>query len=174
MAVMDWVKGFYSRQNEWGEVYLGDVTDLHRKRAETLNRLAGGGGKRILDLGAGGGQNAAALADLGHIVVAVEFESASLKNAHRLASQSRKGKLIVMEGDFYEIELGDKFDVICYLDGFGIGSDADQRRLLKRITGWLGSNGCVLLEVGTPWYWAKAVGRSWQVGQAIRRYDLSV
>ncbi|MFN5457566.1 MAG: hypothetical protein ACK5BX_41150, partial [Bradyrhizobium sp.] len=33
----------------------------------------------------------------------------------------------------YTIELAGRFDVVCYWDGFGIGSDADHRRLLRRI-----------------------------------------
>ena len=61
---MEAVKQFYAKQNEWAGVYSGDVTEAHRKNAAIVHRLAGGRIGRLLDLGAGGGQNAAAAADL--------------------------------------------------------------------------------------------------------------
>jgi hypothetical protein len=45
------------------------------------------------------------------------------------------GSLRAIEGDFYETEPPGKFDVVAYFDGFGIGTDEDQRRLLRRIVG---------------------------------------
>jgi SAM-dependent methyltransferase len=134
---MEWVKPFYSKQHEWASVYGGDVTETHRKNAAIVHRLAGGRIGRLLELGAGGGQNAAAVADLGYSVVAIELVPSGVKNAQKLASQPRKGQLRVIEGDFYKVEFPDPFDIGCYWDGFGIGSDEDQRRLLKRIASWL-------------------------------------
>ena len=68
---MEAVKRFYALQNEWTGVYDGDVTEAHRKNAAIVHRLAGGRLGSLLDLGAGGGQNAAAAADLGYSVVAI-------------------------------------------------------------------------------------------------------
>jgi hypothetical protein len=30
-----------------------------------------------------------------------------------------------------EVELSEQFDVVCYWDGFGVGTDQDQRHLLQ-------------------------------------------
>jgi SAM-dependent methyltransferase len=168
---MEWVREFYERQNEWAGVYVGDVTETHRKNGAVLQRFAGGRIGSLLDLGAGGGQNAAAAADLGYTVTAVELVPSGVKNAQALASQPRKGTLRIVEGDFYEVEFPKRFDMVSYWDGFGIGSDDDQRRLLMRIARWLQSTGFALIEVYTPWYWAKSAGREMKFGKVIRRYD---
>jgi hypothetical protein len=66
--------------------------------------------------------------------------------------------------------LPETFDVICYWDGFGIGSDDDQVTLLKRVADWLKPDGSALIDVYTPWYWAHTVGKSWVLGDARREY----
>ncbi len=124
----------------------------------------------VLELGAGGGQNAAALADLGYSVTAIELVPAVAENALELAAQPRKGHLRVIVGDFYDVELSDRFDIVCYWDGFGVGSDDDQRRLLVRIADWLAPRGFALIEVYTPWYWAGMAGRETEFGGVCRRY----
>src|SRR3712207_4816546 len=62
---MEWVEAFYAKQFTWlaGD-YLGEVQDHHRARAATVVRLTGPPPGRVLELGAGGGQDAAATADL--------------------------------------------------------------------------------------------------------------
>lgn len=169
---MDWVKTFYTKQNEWGEgIYLRPIGEADHKRAAKIAEWGAIAPKRVLELGAGGGQTSAAMAAVGHEVCAIELLPAPLANAQALATQTYKGTMSVVAGDFYEIELNRQFGVVCYWDGFGIGTDADQKRLLKRIAAWLKPDGFALLEVGTPWYWANAAGQGWQVGQATRRYD---
>ena len=168
---MDWVANFYTKQNEWSGCYLGDVTNMHRQKAALIELFIGPGSKRILELGAGGGQVAAAMADLGHTVVAIEIIPTLIAHAQQLAAQTRPGRLRVVAGDFHTLPLEETFDIVCYWDGFGIGTDADQRQLLHRITGWLVSTGSALIEVFTPWYAASVAGKGWQVGQAERRYE---
>jgi SAM-dependent methyltransferase len=167
---VEWVEAFYARQDELLGVYTGDMADDGIRRAASIARLAGAGRKRVLELGAGGGRAAAATADLGHDVVAVELVPTAAEHARRLAEREREGSLSVIRGDFYEVEPGGGFDVVCYWDGFGVGSDADQRRLLRRVRGWLAAGGCALLDVNTPWYWAGAAGRELRWGEAARRY----
>lgn len=168
---MEWAEQFYTRQGEWTGVYAGDVTERDRERVTAIERLAGPGVKRLLELGAGGGQSAAAAADLGHSVTAVELVARSAANAERLASHPRAGPLAVMRGDFYTIALEGPFDAVCYWDGFGVGADADQQRLLRRIARWLAPGGCALLDIYTPWYWSRVAGLKMRFGQVIRRYD---
>lgn len=169
---VEWVESFYTRQYGWiADHYLGDVDDHHRDLAATTARLAGPPPRRLLELGAGGGQNAAAAAELGFDVVAVELLPVATEHARALAARPRTGTLAVVEGDFYAVDVAGDFDVVCYWDGFGIGSDADQRRLLQRVHSWLRPDGKALIEVYTPWYWARAAGRTRTFGEAEQRYD---
>lgn len=168
---MDWALEFYTKQNQWSGVYEEAINDGHRLKAAWIEELVGPGQKRVLELGAGGGQVAAAMADLGHEVVAVEQAPTLAAHIKKLAVTLPVGQLTVVEGNFYTVELVGPFDVICYYDGFGIGADADQRRLLKRIATWLAPSGSALIEIGTPWYAASVDGRGWRVGQAERRYN---
>jgi SAM-dependent methyltransferase len=175
-----WVRDFYAKQDEWAGVSRDPITDAHRRNADLVHRLTGGKIGRVLELGAGGGQNAAALADLGYTVTAVELVPAVAENARKLALQPRKGHVTVIVDDFYEVELPDRYDIVCYWDGFGVGSDDDQQRLLRRIAGWLVPDGFALMEVYTPWYWSGIAssgiarsgmaGRETQFGGVCRRY----
>lgn len=152
-----WVKDFYDQTSAW----WGPSTDWasHRARAATLERLAGTGPKRVLDLGAGPGGNAAAMADLGHDVTAVELSDRA-SYARELAAVPRKGRLTVVQEDFYVVRLEGRFDAVCCWEVFGLGSDADQRRLLGRIAReWLAPSGCVLMDVYNPARPARDAGR---------------
>lgn len=171
---MDWVKTFYDAQNEWFGVYLGDVEENHRERAVLMNKMTSSTAKQILELGAGGGQTAIALAELGHEVSAVELLEESVLHAQKLSHQM-KVAINIQQGDFYTIEYQQSFDLICYFDSFGIGTDADQRRLLRRIESWLKPGGCVIIEVGATWYWAGiANGRTMDLGACFRQYSFDV
>lgn len=173
---MDWVKEFYELQNRWLQVYLDEVDEWHRQRASALKRHAELHGQRldsVLELGAGGGQTAVALADLGCNVTAIELLEESARHAQGLADRHGHSERIqVVRGDFYEYRPSERFDAVCYFDSFGIGTDQDQRRLLSRIAGWLRPQGFALIEVGMPWYWAAvARGISVPLGDYERRYD---
>jgi hypothetical protein len=66
---------------------------------------------------------------------------------------------VALEADFYTVRLSGRFDVVCYWDGFGLGSDADQRRLLERVgRDWLALGGCVLVDVFNPARFARHAG----------------
>ncbi|MDD5220828.1 MAG: class I SAM-dependent methyltransferase [Candidatus Bipolaricaulis sp.] len=169
------VRGFYTKQNEWARVSRDPITDAHRRNADLVYQLTSGRIGRVLELGAGGGQNAAAVADLGYSVTAIELVPSVAQNALELATLSRKGRLRVIVGDFYDVELPDRFNVVCYWDGFGVGSDDDQRRLLQHVAGWLAPEGFALIEIYTPWYWSGIArsgmaGRETEFGGVARRY----
>lgn len=165
---MDWVASFYEQQAHLFEDMSG-ITDHHRGKASLIERMAGPGRKRVLELGAGRGECAAAATDLGHEVVAVELTPTCAGAASLLASQ-RPG-LTVVHGDFYEVDLEGLFDVVAYWDGFGVGDDDDQRRLLARIRGWLKPGGCALIDVYNPLAAIRWVGRTMSFGSTRRRYD---
>jgi SAM-dependent methyltransferase len=105
------------------------------RQVAAVERLAGPGSKRILELGIGAGHRASPLAERGHSVVSVA-------------------------GDFARIDLPGPFDVIGYLGGFGVGSDDEQRYLLRQIARWAGPGSCILVEVLTPWFWATKSSRA--------------
>src|ERR1044071_8680480 len=63
---MDWVNDFYSRTGHWwGEAEAG-VGSRHRGRVEVFPPRFGTGRGRVLELGCGYGNTAAAFAEAGH------------------------------------------------------------------------------------------------------------
>jgi SAM-dependent methyltransferase len=113
----------------------------------------------ILDLGSGGGATSAALADAGHHVTAIEFSPPRAAFTSQLIEQPRSGTLIFLEADFYTVDLAQKFDVVTYWDGFGVGTDEDQRILLKRISHeWLKESGCLIMDIFNPYKAARDAG----------------
>ena len=168
---MDWVEAFYSRQEQLSGIYTRQVDETDRERAATLAHITGPVPKLVLELGAGGGQTAAATADLGYEVTAIELVEGAVSYAQSLANLPRQGSLRVIRANFYEVKFQKQFDCISYWDGFGIGSDDDQIALLERIAGWLAPGGVVLLDINTPWYWAKVAGRTADFGKSARRYE---
>ncbi len=153
---MDWVADFYTRFGE----YVGTeaVAERHYNRAQVVERLLGDGPKSVLELGAGSGQTAFCLANAGHRVTAIELaRGAALAE---IATRITAGQITVVEGDFYKADFENRFDLVGYWDGFGVGSDADRRRLLRRIADdWLAANGVAIVDVFCPWYWARHAGQ---------------
>jgi SAM-dependent methyltransferase len=146
----DWVKDFYTQAAIWwGKDPQSEGT--HTERVRLIERLCGPGPKRILDLGAGPGRTAAALAEHGHTVVAVELNPTDARYARELFKTQRLGAVTLLEADFYTVDIQGPFDVVTCWQVFGIGSDSDQRRLLRRISQeWLSPDGNVLLDVYNP------------------------
>jgi SAM-dependent methyltransferase len=167
---MDWIRGFYARQDSLAKIYQQPIAEHDRRRAAAVRCSLTAGGNSVLELGCGGGQTAAAIADLGYDIVAVDLNPSAVRHARKLAAVPRPGTLTVLEADFFDLNPAEPFELICYFDGFGTGQDADQRRLLQRICSWLKPGGLALIEVYTPWYWQNMAGRMMQFGQACRRY----
>lgn len=172
---MKWAKDFYTAQYKllgssdvWATFSPARPLALAERRATDVAYFAGEGKKRVLELGCGSGIVAGAIAELGHSVVAVDIVAEAADSAQRIASQVSKGEMIAIQGDFYTLDFADKFDVVCYFDGFGIGSDADQRRLLKRIHSWLKPTGCAIVDVYTPWYFAADDGMFYDENDVVK------
>ncbi len=146
----DWVKDFYTQAGIWWGEDPQEAGE-HERRVKLVDRLCGPGARRILDLGAGAGGTAAAMADYGHSVVAVELNPTDAAYARKLLKAPRKGDVTFLEADFYTVELQESFDVVTVWQAFGIGSDTDQRFLLRRISNeWLAPGGSVLMDVYNP------------------------
>jgi SAM-dependent methyltransferase len=157
---LEWVEPFYSQGGRWWGPAEARIGADAVARADDLERLTGSEPKRILELGAGYGATAAVLAERGHEVVAVELSPVRAEYARRFAAE--RPAMRTVEGDFYALDFGNEFDLVCYWNGFGVGTDADQRRLLRRISSeWLRPSGRALVTVFSPWFWAREAGRSW-------------
>jgi SAM-dependent methyltransferase len=167
---MDWVRDFYTKQDQWAGVFSGRIDAFHQERAFWVDLALDGRVGRVLELGCGGGQTAAAIAEAGHWVVAVDLNARAIEVALRRAEGRYEGRLQPVLADFFTFEPDEPFDLVCYFDGFGVGEDEDQRRLLERISAWLVTGGVALIEVYTPWYWARAAGQQMTFGSASRRY----
>ena len=74
----------------------------------------------------------------------------------RHEGRSYPGSVRFITADFYDVELSEHFDVVSYWNGFGVGTDADQRRLLRRVTDeWLAPDGKALIDIANPFVWAR-------------------
>ncbi len=168
---MDWVKEFYSCQNDWFGVYLTGINQSHQDRVELINSAINQPDSKVLELGAGGGQTAVALAKQGYQVTMIELLQRSVQHAHKL-NDIHQQSVKIIQGDFYQYSTSDQFDIVCYFDSFGIGSDADQVRLLQQIETWLKPKGVALIEIGAPWFWSGvANGKLTDLGACMRHYQ---
>jgi SAM-dependent methyltransferase len=151
---MEWVEGFYSRTGAWWGRAEAQIDEPDHRRVALLHEHAGAEPKRVLELGCGYGTTAAATARAGHAVTAVDI-SDRIDFAAEFVKDTGPGALTLVKDDFYTVRLDGRFDVVCYWDGFGVGSDADQRRLLVRLaTDWLRPGGVALVDVFNPFVWA--------------------
>ena len=155
---MEWIKEFYDKQEKWSRCYTGPITEFHTDKVLEVEKVVGSAPKKILELGSGGGQFAVAASARGHTVVAIDLNKSFVEHGQSLAKEESQ-KVRFIEGNFYDVTLEDKFDVVCYWDGFGIGSDKDQKLLLHRISNWLKPKGKAFIDLYTPWYWASVAGQ---------------
>ena len=171
---MDWIYEFYSRQHtalvhEEAEASV----EYCNEKMSVISRLIPNPGKTLLELGAGNGMNAIACANLDFSVTALELVPECCKRIKDYANTygTTRGSIHVVQGDFYKIDLTEQFDLVTYWDGFGIGSDDDQIRLLKRIANWMKRDGRALIEVYSPLYASRTVGRKVRFESCTRAYD---
>jgi len=171
---VDWVRDFYSRQHATLAHEGAEASaEYCAEKMSVINRLIPNPGKSLLELGAGNGMNAMACANLGFSVTALELIPECcerIKNYATTVGTTRRS-IHVVQGDFYKIKLTEQFDLVTYWDGFGIGSDDDQIRLLKRISNWMEQDSRALIEVYSPLYASKTVGKNVRFKTCTRVYD---
>ncbi|MGH3503325.1 MAG: class I SAM-dependent methyltransferase, partial [Nocardioidaceae bacterium] len=152
---MEWVPEFYSQTGVWWGPAEAVVSDRDRRRVARLESIAGPGPHRILELGCGYGTTAAAATQAGHTVVGVEISDRAAF-AERLSGEAGGESFTMVRDDFYQVRLEGRFDLVCYWNGFGVGADADQRRLLRRVAEkWLTLDGIALIDIANPFVWAR-------------------
>jgi SAM-dependent methyltransferase len=151
---VEWVRDFYSVTGRWWGRAESRAGHVDRDRVATLHAICDHPPKRILELGCGYGSTVAAMTDAGHMVTGVEVSDRadfSAQFVEQLGSASR-----IVKDDFYTVNLDGPFDVVCYWNGFGIGSDVDQRTLLRRVAHeWLSERGVALIDIANPFVWAR-------------------
>src|SRR5690606_40231262 len=103
-----------------------EMLNMQEELFEKIGRLADKPVKTILELGGGKGYFAVAAAKRGYEVTVIELIDNAAQYIHKLAAEyDVLEKVTVINGDFYTAEFDSQFDVVCYWDGFGIGSDED-------------------------------------------------
>jgi SAM-dependent methyltransferase len=151
---VEWVRDFYSVTGRWWGRAESPVGQVDRSRVATLHAICGDTPVRILELGCGYGSTVAAMAEAGHRVTGVEISDRA-DYSEQFAEQLGRASRIVKD-DFYTVQLDGRFDVVCYWNGFGIGSDNDQRALLQRVAAeWLTEGGTALFDIANPFVWAR-------------------
>jgi len=173
ILLLKWTKDFYGNMHHLFKEKLGDA--WMNPRYDLINQLETYTNKpikTILELGAGNGQFAVAAAERGYSVTVIELVPKAVEMIRDFAAKHGvEDRVTIFEGDFYEVDLQEQFDAVCYWDGFGIGSDADQHALLRRVSDWLKPGGQAFIDIYTPWYWAKAAGIEMDIGGIMSRYE---
>ncbi|ETT85271.1 class I SAM-dependent methyltransferase [Viridibacillus sp. FSL R5-0477] len=168
---------FYDKQYEWmTQIFDAKVDAYHQELVELVEKKGLKRNLNILELGSGNGEFAVAAAMHEHHVSTVEIIPHAISKMFELAEENNVTRRIkAHQGSFYTISLADKFDAICYWDGFGVGTDADQQLLLHNIDYWLKPDGTVFIDVYAPAYWAKTAGQFMELSQTVcRQYDFDI
>jgi len=169
---LGWQKDFYRKQFLWSKSWMDyDMDTLVGDLIVKLQRLCGKDTNKILELGGGNGQFAVTAAKHGYEITVIEIVPECIEHIHYLKEKHDIGdNLRIIEGDFYNVPLKDQFDVVCYWDGFGIGTDAEQLLLLENISDWLKPGAQALIDIYTPWYWAATAEQEVSFGKIKTKY----
>ena len=143
---IDWIQSFYNSAVEW----WGDSWYQGENLAARLNLIKKyGKGNDILELAAGTGETAAYLCENGYSVTAVDICKANIELMEKMSK--KYAQLTVVEGDMLKVKLDRKFSTVCMFESFGLGSDKEQRQLLKKIADeWLTDEGRLIMDVYHP------------------------
>jgi SAM-dependent methyltransferase len=114
-------------------------------------RLLGGNlaGKRVLELGCGGGQNLVAMAKQGAHAIGLDFSSEQLAGARRLAERE-KVKVELHKGDLAELVFlrAESIDVV--FSAYALGLVADLNRVFRQAHRVLKPNSALVFSMPHP------------------------
>ncbi|HEX4979805.1 MAG TPA: class I SAM-dependent methyltransferase [Acidimicrobiales bacterium] len=116
-----------------------------------LRLLGPMGGKRVLDLGCGGGQSAIAFAKQGAIAIGVDFSSAQIAHARRLCE--REGvKVELHHGDLADLAFvrGESIDLV--FSSFAFWFVEDLNRVFRQVHRVLKQNAPLVFSLPHPAY----------------------
>ncbi|MBJ8005233.1 MULTISPECIES: methyltransferase domain-containing protein [Bacillus cereus group] len=160
------VKEFYKKQFELSNYDINTENWLEQVAKEVQEQV-GHPFQTMLELGAGNGGFARAMSKLNVKMTTVELVTELVEFARDHSSKD----ITIHHGDFYQIDISEEFDVVSYLDGFGVGTDDEQLFLLKRIKDWMKDEGCALIDIYQPLYWKKLSGQEMSLSSAMRKYE---
>ena len=160
------VKEFYQKQFELSNYDINTESWLEQVAKEVQEQV-GHPFQTMLELGAGNGGFARAMSKLRVRMTTVELVSELVS----FAKEHSSSDIAIHCGDFYQINFEEKFDVVSYLDGFGVGTNDEQLFLLKRIKDWMKEDGCALIDIYQPLYWKKVSGQEMPFSSAMRKYE---
>ncbi|MED0989678.1 class I SAM-dependent methyltransferase [Bacillus nitratireducens] len=160
------VKEFYKKQFELSNYDINTENWLEQVAKEVQEQV-GYPFQTMLELGAGNGGFARAMSKLHVRMTTVELVSELVS----FAKEHSSSDIAIHCGDFYQINFEEKFDVVSYLDGFGVGTDDEQLFLLKRIKDWMKEDGCALIDIYQPLYWKMVSGQEMPLSSAMRKYE---
>lgn len=169
--------GYKAFCGAWRNYHVNASLSSAQDRVATLRRRLRRPGLRLLHLGAGDGETVLAEQEAGFQVTAIEQSSVRAEVAvARLRDANLPADIRV--GTVDSIDVGGEYDAVTVWAGFGAGSDASQRRLLRRISSeWLkDSRSRAFVNVFDPPPSARCedpypVG--WHFGRAVRHYNVS-
>lgn len=164
----EWAKDFYKSQYQMFSQYSDEnyIEQQCRKIKSQASEI-----EKVLELGAGDGRLAAVLSNYVNSVTAIELVE-EIELIEEMVNDSKTLDLPNVNyicGDFYQVSLDETFDLVLYVDGFGIGTDAEQVSLLKRIRAWLNDDGVALIDIYNPRHWEKAAGVRMSLGDNVTR-----
>ncbi|MBE7128692.1 class I SAM-dependent methyltransferase [Bacillus mycoides] len=160
------VKEFYQKQFELSNYDINTESWLEQVAKEVQEQV-GHPFQAMLELGAGNGRFARAMSRLQVKMTTVEL----VPELVMFAKEHSTNNIDIHCADFYKINFEEKFDVVSYLDGFGVGTDDEQLILLKRIKNWMKDDGCALIDIYQPLYWKKVSGQEMSLSAAMRKYE---
>jgi SAM-dependent methyltransferase len=150
---VDWTKDFYSKTGTWWGPAEAKITESDKRRTEIVKKFVPESVK-VLELGCGYGNSAYAVAAAGYDITAVEI-SDRINFADSVTDAPIDAKPLFVKQDFYKVNFDKKFDAVLYWNGFGIGDDKENRKLLMRISEeWLTPDGVALIDIANPFVWA--------------------
>ncbi len=107
-------------------------------------------GQRILDLGCGGGDQAKLFAQKGYHVVGIDIAPSLIDFANRQFEQAGLSGMFLV-GDMREIAFEAEFNACLFLSGtFGFFGDAEDRKVLKKVSQALKPGGKVCINLVAP------------------------
>lgn len=154
-------------QDHYASFSLGDYSDQLDTLLGQLDTVP----HTALELGSGIGLTAIGLSQRGVQVTAVDFDKTVVQIA-RSHNRHYGAQVDFIQADFYDLDLDRDFDLVYYLDGFGIGDDGDQVRLLEKMAGWINDGGRIYIEVYQPNHWKRAAGIEMPLpSHLVRKYS---
>lgn len=170
---MEWASEFYKKQFLLTKRNLDEISkSTYLQEVLRIQEQIGKPFFKVLELGAGNGQLANAMANKSYEVTSVEL----VEELVQFAKENTSAPVNILCGDFYKLNIHELFDCILYIDGFGVGEDEDQLHLLNRIYKWLNNDGYALIDIYEPNYWRQVYKNEMVLNDEatiFRKYDFN-